>query len=230
VALVVLGRILQLPPAIGFWTNPLILEFLLGMLVAAALREGVHCSGRVASGMIAIGLGAYAATFYFDVGAYLSRVLVWGLPASLIVAGLVLSRTAGHQKVSRAFCVLGDASYSLYLVHPFVFVFPRRVVPDLAHAVMSPWIYALLLLSGSVATALLVHRFVEKPVIRILRAGLARFTGSSPKTTVDAELPTGSSDGSIEIGGGAMTEPEARPGLALTNMPVRVVPRHADAA
>jgi peptidoglycan/LPS O-acetylase OafA/YrhL len=228
VALVVLGRFLQLPPAIGFWTNPLILEFVLGMMVAAALREGVRCSGALASGMIAIGLGAYAAAFYFDAGASLSRVLIWGLPASLIVAGLILSRPAGDQKAARAFCLLGDASYSLYLVHPFVFVFIRRVLPDLSHVVMAPLIYAVLLLSCSVVMALLVHRFVEKPTIRILRAGLAYFTRSSPKTIAE-EQPIEASAESIEIPGFAMTEPEARPGLAFTNIADRVVERHADA-
>ena len=62
---------------------------------------------------------------------------------------------------------LGDASYSLYLVHPFMLSVVTQIVPNGA------W----LLLWGAVASVLasvVLYRYVEKPLLILSRTPLRR--------------------------------------------------------
>jgi exopolysaccharide production protein ExoZ len=172
-ALVTIGRLAPLPTALAFWSDPIILEFAFGMLLAIAFRAGWRCPTWLSCALIAAGVGAFLLTFQGDaIG--LPRVVNWGLPAFCILAGvLFIGGTTGNHRVANAFCLLGNASYALYLVHPFVFVFPRRLLPDVATTVSSPALYGLLLLGCSIAAAILVHLTFEKPTTQMLRRGVS---------------------------------------------------------
>ena len=49
------------------------------------------------------------------------RVVVWGLPAAMITAGLAFRSTPIRSSLGRLGVRLGDASYSIYLVSLIVF-------------------------------------------------------------------------------------------------------------
>jgi peptidoglycan/LPS O-acetylase OafA/YrhL len=69
--------------------------------------------------------------------------------------------------------ILGDASYALYLVHPFALRLVREALLRLGLApAVHPWGGMALMLAGSVAAALLVHRLVERPLTRWARTRL----------------------------------------------------------
>jgi exopolysaccharide production protein ExoZ len=172
-ALVTIGRLAPLPTALAFWSDPIILEFAFGMLLAIAFRAGWRCPTWLSCGLIAAGIGAYLLTLQGDaIG--LPRVVNWGLPAFCILAGvLFIGGPTGNHRIANAFCLLGNASYALYLVHPFVFVLPRRLLPDVATTVSSPALYGLLLLGCTIAAALLVHLAFEKPTTQMLRRGVS---------------------------------------------------------
>ena len=70
----------------------------------------------------------------------------------------------------KALAAVGDASYALYLVHPFVIRGMREVVLRLG--LYSPALYVALALAGSVIAALLLYRFFEKPATRLARRWL----------------------------------------------------------
>jgi|SoiMethySBSTD1v2_1073268.scaffolds.fasta_scaffold464815_1 peptidoglycan/LPS O-acetylase OafA/YrhL len=173
VFLVTIGRLTPLPTALAFWSDPIILEFAFGMLLAAAFRAGWRCPTWLSCALIAAGIGAYLLTLQSDAMG-LPRAVYWGLPAFCILAGVVfIERPTGNHRIANAFCLLGNASYALYLVHPFVFVFPRRLLPDVATTVSSPALYGLLLLGCSIAVAILVHLTFEKPATQILHGGVS---------------------------------------------------------
>jgi peptidoglycan/LPS O-acetylase OafA/YrhL len=72
-------------------------------------------------------------------------------------------------KATRLWVWLGDASYALYLVHPFVVVGVRKiwVAAGLSqHFGLWPMVGAMIL--ASVGAALLVHEWVEKPMTAAL--------------------------------------------------------------
>jgi peptidoglycan/LPS O-acetylase OafA/YrhL len=74
--------------------------------------------------------------------------------------------------------LLGDASYALYLVHPFVIRAGREAVlaTGLA-AALGGWGFVLSMLAAAMAASLLVHHLFERPVTDWVRRRL-----ESPRT------------------------------------------------
>lgn len=106
---------------LAFYSDPLILEFILGMA----------CFHLVKGGVIPLGKGRHPARTLLAGAAvlgflYLSpaqdglptRLVVWGLPALWLF--LVTLTGAGRVRLPAGLTLLGDASYSLYLFHPYI--------------------------------------------------------------------------------------------------------------
>ena len=160
-------------PALFFWTRPIVLEFCLGMGIALLLHSGIILAWplRVAMTLVALlilvvdPLASSQQALDWTTPNDLARLLSWGIPAALVVAAAVLGPQARPSGLLRAGIALGDASYALYLVHPFV-VFGFRNV--WLHAGLGtrlglwPMVAASTILACAVA--LLVHRFIERPL------------------------------------------------------------------
>ncbi len=155
-------------PQLGFWTDPITLEFVFGMAVAVALREGAAPSpaarallaAAAAALLLALGLGAPD----------LARWLRFGVPAGLLVAAAALGEPRLPAPVRAAMLVLGDASYALYLVHPFVMRALQIVWLRLhADGPLGLWSYVAAAVAGSVVAALAVRAWVEAPLTHALR-------------------------------------------------------------
>ncbi len=118
-ALAVAGQALRPSnPQALFWTDPIVLEFAAGMLVAQLLLAGVRLAAPVRLLLAACGVGMLFVEGRAD-GPW--RFLAYGLPATLFVAACVLARPASGRVSARLRLgiLLGDASYAIYLVHPF---------------------------------------------------------------------------------------------------------------
>jgi peptidoglycan/LPS O-acetylase OafA/YrhL len=103
------------------------------------------------------------------------RLVSYGVPAILFLVAGVLGRPGGEvgSWPMRLGVLLGDASYALYLVHPF----PMRAFRELwarlhwtGMAGTLSFIAATLLFSCAVAVAL--HLWVEMPLTRAVRRWL----------------------------------------------------------
>jgi exopolysaccharide production protein ExoZ len=111
------------------------------------------------------------------------RHIASGIPAVLIVASaLLLERIFGLTTKNRVLFLLGEASYIIYLIHPYVVYGVLRVLlkdaehmPPAAHAVL---VIALLALVSGIAVV--IHLKFERPVMALLRATLpsSRRTGA----------------------------------------------------
>jgi exopolysaccharide production protein ExoZ len=119
--LVVLGRVAR--PAdftARFLTDPLLLEFVMGIGAYLYLRSTV-CRPLCNLLLLTVGLFALVGLSVFDL--HVNRVLTYGMPFMLIFCAIAGSESAirsiSRSAVVRACCALGDASYSLYLSHPF---------------------------------------------------------------------------------------------------------------
>jgi len=177
-----------LPGALGFWTDPIILEFVFGMMLALAMRAGLRLQPATAVFLMGAGLLALALALPMRMVMGLPRGLAWGLPVALFVAGAVLGdfrRSEGA--LARVLGAIGDASYSLYLLHPFVIrCFRELWGHGLIDAAAWPWAYAALVVAGAIAAALVSYRFFERPVTRVLQCQMARPKRDVPIT---AESP-----------------------------------------
>jgi peptidoglycan/LPS O-acetylase OafA/YrhL len=103
----------------SFWTDPLILEFMVGMLIAEVYRRGVHLPVWISAGIVVLavlglwlGRGSMPPTRY--------RVFSWGLPAAALVASCVLTKRRAPRWLATPINLLGNASYALYLIHPLI--------------------------------------------------------------------------------------------------------------
>jgi exopolysaccharide production protein ExoZ len=104
------------PDAADF-ANPIVLEFLYGVVIALALRRGRHLPASVAALSLSCGT---VLIMTVPVISGLLRPFVWGLPAAMMVAGAVALEPVLAPRIPRWLLATGDASYAIYLTHGFV--------------------------------------------------------------------------------------------------------------
>ncbi|WP_370692848.1 acyltransferase family protein [Methylobacterium sp.] len=182
--LVALGlTVPDLPTPLAFWSSPIVLEFALGAGLALARAHGLRLATVARWALAVVGFAGLAAAGETDA---VMRPLAYGGPALLLVAAAALGRergpsAAGRGRAGAAVVALGDASYALYLIHPFVLRGTREALGRLGLAgPVGPWPALGLMLVLSVAAALVVARFVEAPLTRAVRRRLD--PGVPPKT------------------------------------------------
>jgi peptidoglycan/LPS O-acetylase OafA/YrhL len=149
------------------WSDPIVLEFCAGMLLA--LLPGkftLHAGLRIAI------VGAALILLYFQPG--WNRLFAYGIPAAALVFAAVIGKPASGRPNLEIWLVrLGDASYALYLVHPFVM---RAVALLWLHLHRPGGIYAYIVISLALAqiAALAIHRYFEAPVTSWLRSNFEK--------------------------------------------------------
>lgn len=176
IAMAVLGLATALPWPLDRWTNTNILEFVLGLGLAVAEARGWRLPLWAAVALAVGGLATFALTID-SVDVWLPyRGFVWGPPACAVVAAAVLwrpDRRVAPGRIRSALERLGDASYSLYLIH-YAFFGALGGTIELFVPVTSlpPKLYGSLCFVGPIALSLVVHRWVELPVTRGLNRSL----------------------------------------------------------
>lgn len=197
--------------ALRFWTRPVILDFGLGMAVGAARGGGVTWPAALRWAAFVLGAAVFVLDplrLYAGVGTVANefpRVLQSGLPAAAVLAALVLgpAPTIASAGVRRALdplaavgVRLGNASYSLYLIHPFVLILVEKLASKtlLAERIGYGTLVGLTV-AGSVAAALIAFRILEEPLTRTalrLTAGWA-LPGAGPITAPAPSATPGTS-------------------------------------
>lgn len=153
----------------AFLFNSVILEFLLGAAIASAYMNG-RLVAKHAYACLAAGLAVLAICVPVPVDEGF-RLLTRGVPAALLFAFVLLSEN--KIRWPRAVIVLGDASYSIYLVHiPVLYTVAPRVMGKLSRlgypsiAVEGGAVGAVI---ACVLAGLLCHFVLEKPLTRVAR-------------------------------------------------------------
>lgn len=148
-----------------FWTDPIGLEFLVGVGLAKLFQKGVRLPGPVAIAGAVLALMLAVVFMQFDL---IEGRLRTGIPAALLAASWLLGPDyipAG--RISRALSFGGDASYALYLSHPFAL----NVVAIAWEALglEKPWLFMAVSCGTALALAAAVHLVVERPLVTWLR-------------------------------------------------------------
>lgn len=160
-------------PLIEFAGHPIALEFLFGIAIAHAPKQRRAGSALMALGIAWLLLFPNAQLHDFlghrDSGYGLQRALLWGLPAAMIIYGLVVHEQRLRGGWTKPLLVLGAASYSIYLVHSLV-----------AALVEWPWPAELAVAVGSgLALWALVERRLLAMRHRVLRQPDQAATGTA---------------------------------------------------
>ncbi|MDQ0454772.1 acyltransferase family protein [Rhizobium paknamense] len=174
VALTVCGFLLHPAAApLQVWTSPLLLEFTAGLLLSQA-RPFASRSGGIA--LILAGIGLFVATAKLGLYEAPWRVLGWGVPAFCVVTGALAIERAGAwpSRLLWPLEKLGDASYSLYLLHGIAIAAGHRFLGT------SIAVNALIVLV-SLVMAQLSFMLFEKPVGRLLNRVFSASSGRTPE-------------------------------------------------
>jgi len=170
--------------ALNFYARPIVLEFCYGVAVYYVFRWVVDRKAALekvapfkwllalvlAGGLVTI------AVLEHSYGETLPRHIAAGIPAFFIVlSALLLERLYNVTTSNRTLFLLGESSYILYLVHPYIVFTVLRVVVKNAHLgtpALASLIVGLLVLTSLVSIA--IHIWFEKPVMAYLRAKLIK--------------------------------------------------------
>lgn len=174
--------------------SPLILEFIMGMVVAWIIRSG-KTGFAVASGLFGV--------CFFLAGSEIMRSLGWsdlnpwyrtfynGLPSAFIIYSVVAIEIRGMWTFSHGWVKLGDASYSLYIWHQFIFYSIYTVLVGKAWvAGVNPLLLVCVWLVPAFIFGLFSYSRIEIPLQRWLNSRLLIRPGDSPKVGLTRRLIT----------------------------------------
>ena len=133
-------------------SHPLLLEFLLGATIARMTLSGIRPMIWWAPlGLFLLALGA---SFGLHDN---TRALLLGLPAAMILAALA----ARQLPDIRSLRLLGDASYSIYLVHFVPLLLAWQFIPKASY-----WPFTV---AAALASGIAAYLYLEKPILEALR-------------------------------------------------------------
>jgi exopolysaccharide production protein ExoZ len=170
-------------PIRSFYARPIVLEFCYGIAVfylfswCSVRRDRFAKIAGLKWLLLVVFVGNLVAIavfeqFYRD---DVPRYLLAGIPSFFIVASaLLLERIYGLSTKNRLIYLLGESSYIIYLVHPYIVFTVLRVVVKNAAAQPSPVLALLIvgLLALTSVISIAIHVLFEKPVMAFLRARL----------------------------------------------------------
>ncbi|MDX8438703.1 acyltransferase family protein [Mesorhizobium australafricanum] len=172
-------------PVFQFLGNPIILEFIAGVAIARIGKV------RWGFGMLPLGVAALFSAAWLEVipnghtGLFLTgeenlqRIAVLGIPAVLIVYGAMHFRA--QQSV---WTYLGEASYSLYLVHPILI---SALAIMWVFYPVDPNVIIVVAILVSLVASWRVHERIEKPMIAWIKRRMLSAAGrANAMATVSA--------------------------------------------
>jgi peptidoglycan/LPS O-acetylase OafA/YrhL len=163
-------------PISQFYTSSIILDFGLGTIVGLISRMvpiDVPIPFKVAAAIM-IGLGFTASMVLPSALPDLPLVFACGVPNALIVASAVVLERWGWSIKSALWLLLGNASYSIYLAHPFVTqTFAKMIAPAKTFGITNLSIIMFALIIASVV-GIITYYLLEQPMLRITRRLLRR--------------------------------------------------------
>lgn len=150
VAALLVGIVTKRPEL--YFLNPIIAEFLFGMIAAKLVLDGPA---------VRVGwAGLVLFVLFCALGGREPLRILFGLSMALLVVAAVRREISGLTVIPPALVFLGDASYALYLVHNPVCALAARVAFD--------WISSMLLcVAASLAVGVAYHLAVEKRLLRL---------------------------------------------------------------
>lgn len=176
--LVIAGQLFVLPMPLSWWGQPIVLEFAAGMVIGLVHAAHIRLGPGMRAALALAGLALLALVAAIPSGPLVMLALS-GLAATLLVAAAALGQPQagasrwpmlpmGRFAMARLVMArLGDASYALYLTHPFVLRAGREVFSRLG--LSSPSLFIALMLVATCLVALAVWRWFERPTARAVR-------------------------------------------------------------
>jgi len=167
--LTVLGTWLQpTGPILSSYLDPVMLEFLSGVILAILSPYLARCGAVLGALMFSAGVVWIAVVYAHDMA--LPRLVSHAIPSIMAVTGALMLEPWARAHQSRLGLLLGDASYSIYLIHPFA---QRAFLLAVIHTVglpnISPTVYIFSAFFIAIFAGVICYLFLERPVLRVGR-------------------------------------------------------------
>ncbi len=159
---------------------PMNIEFLLGVLIALIVKKvkPIIIKPALVTGILLFFVGIWLANNKIQVfengfSETCNRVLYFGISSFLIVLAIVKMELLRNINVDKILLYLGDASYSIYLIHlPIVAAF-YKILKILG--IQNPILFyglSVILFMFICATGIFIYEKLEKPIIKFLNKKL----------------------------------------------------------
>lgn len=158
-----------------FWTDPIIINFLFGIGLASVYLRGLRLPPAAALAVGVLGLGGLVVSKTEGWHLVAPHPVSLGASAALICAAFVLAKPP--QRGGRVYglgVLAGDASYSLYLSHPFTI--NALLILWQAMGLNAPVVFLVVAMVCCVATSVAIYLYVERPAL----AYISRMIGTRP--------------------------------------------------
>lgn len=161
---------------LNFIFNEHNLEFFLGCVAAYIVSK--H---KIPQEMTLICLGAFlytlgAINYYYKV-VDISPVISFGIPSMLLVVGSTSLEMRKHVHVNKFLIYIGNASYSIYLMHGFfinnITKLILKVAPALTQNILILNMLGLIIAFIALLFGCAVYSYIEKPLLSIFKPKLA---------------------------------------------------------
>ncbi len=157
--------------AIHFWSDPIILEFVLGIISYDVLRwiyEYVQKHPQKMNRLIGKSCMILSIIMILILvdhrmdWAYtgLTRILVWGIPSMLIMIGFFIAGLS--LQMNRWWVMLGNISFSLYMVHYYPIQFFDRILFDFSTLRADSLFFSLLVTIFVIILSYFMYLWIEK--------------------------------------------------------------------
>ena len=156
-------------PSLAFYTDPILLEFVFGILIYRTWSRTRQLHHGLALVMFLTGTVLLVLQWERPVGDL--RMLFWGVPAAAVLYGALGTLTFRSPLLAR----LGEWSYALYLTHVFVITLYIKHIISAVTTIELPWqVHYLIMTIFTVAGAAAYHMVVEAPLSRWTLRSLRR--------------------------------------------------------
>ena len=177
---------------LAFWMDPLVLEFLFGVYLGLAHRAGWRLSATAALALGGVGLVLVTTALPEAAGVWVpANFLRYGIPAAMLVGAAALGPQLSPTRPVLFAVALGDASYALYLSHPFVIRPLREIWLKIGGGELPLVAFSVVCAFGAVAVAFALHIYLEKPIGRLLSEAGAKSHAARSATAITRDASGG---------------------------------------
>jgi exopolysaccharide production protein ExoZ len=173
IGLVVLGYFMPKDPVyIWYWTRPIIAEFLLGAIICNIYLSGFRFSVYTSWAITSFGVILWVVLSYnFVPSVPHLRLYMWGIPAALIMTGIILSEKSLFsfvpRRVNLLLSLMGDSSFSLYLGHMFIIRAMTLFLGDYLVDIYTMVFYVIVTLTGCIVFSYFSYLYIEKTSLAV---------------------------------------------------------------
>jgi peptidoglycan/LPS O-acetylase OafA/YrhL len=155
-----------------FYGHEIVIEFIFGIAIyyIVNLCQPLLKNKKIIFLIGVLALASFVLMAYFDYHKiYFSRSLLFGVPSFFVVLFFIISENLldTENPIHKYFYQIGNASYVLYLVHPFIIFFiARLIIPIFEVSLFNSVIELLIKFLLVVLISNWIHKKIELPVVR----------------------------------------------------------------